>query len=352
MIRRLLALVPLLLALLAGSAAASPPGPRLAVVKWKLPARTEIFTVDSLGSGRDVLYAANAERVPAVYPFSPPSWSPDGAKVAFTALIGQRTTRYSSSPRTMLALVGADGGPVEAIGGTVDGYAAVFSPDGQSIAFAKDRKRRRPNASGGADTVYESTSIWLVDLATGKRRQLTPWRNRLRQIPSSFSPDGAQLAFTRASGNKPPEALAMEFDGSADTVLARNAIEPVYSPDGGRIAFLRGPVKRQRHEGGSTTARLADLYVRSAGGGGLQRLTRTPNVAEDTPRWDPSGQRLAYTALEPFKSESGFLGFGDAVMEINADGTCATKVLSERLSVHYAATWQPGPGREAGPIVC
>jgi len=330
------------------------------VVKLKAPERTELFTVGADGEAKSLLFAANAEKVPAVYPFAGPSWSPDGARLAFTALTGQTNTRYSSYPRLMLALIGVDGGRAEPLPSTAGGYGGVFSPDGQSIAYAKDRRRQRPNDRGGADTVYESTSIWLVDLTTGKSRQLTPWRNHLVQVPSSFSPDGTRLAFTRVSGDKPPEALAMEFNGSADTVLARNAQDPVYSPDGSKIAFTRGPLKKKvvREKGEDyssvsvTYARLTDIYVRDASGGGLRRITNTKGATELMPRWDPSGQRLAYTMLKPLQSESAWFGFGDAVMEVNADGSCPTKVLSERVSVLYAATWQPGPGREAGPIVC
>ncbi len=39
-------------------------------------------------------------------------------------------------------------------------------------------------------------------------------------------------------------------------------------------------------------------------------------------------------------------------MAINADGTCLTKVFSDPDLTLYGAAWQPGPGREAGPIVC
>jgi hypothetical protein len=46
------------------------------------------------------------------------------------------------------------------------------------------------------------------------------------------------------------------------------------------------------------------------------------------------------------------LGLGDAVMEINADGSCATKVLFAPKNAFLSPVWQPGPGREAGPIAC
>ena len=41
---------------------------------------------------------------------------------------------------------------------------------------------------------------------------------------------------------------------------------------------------------------------------------------------------------------------GDALMAINADGTCLKRVYTDRETTLYVLTWQPGPGREAGPI--
>jgi hypothetical protein len=37
-------------------------------------------------------------------------------------------------------------------------------------------------------------------------------------------------------------------------------------------------------------------------------------------------------------------------MEVNADGTCLTRLLSIEVGNFYGSAWQPGPGRQAGPI--
>jgi hypothetical protein len=39
-------------------------------------------------------------------------------------------------------------------------------------------------------------------------------------------------------------------------------------------------------------------------------------------------------------------------MQINADGTCPTKLLSSPRAKFFAPAWQPGSGREAGRIAC
>jgi Tol biopolymer transport system component len=80
-------------------------------------------------------------------------------------------------------------------------------------------------------------------------------------------------------------------------------------------------------------------------------LTHTRAI-ELKPSWDPSGRRLAYTQQRVGPGESDFLGFGDSIMEINPDGSCRTRVLSYPNAVLYGVVWQPGLGREAGPIAC
>ena len=170
---------------------------------------------------------------------------------------------------------------------------------------------------------------------------------------------------SRRIGEGPPEAVEIGLDGKPIRVLARHAYEPVYSPDGQHIALLRGRFKEvTRHfpPSGRLTlsARLTDIFVRNASGAGMRRVTSTDRAAEEAPRWDPSGQRLAYTEWRPFDygkksaeiQEAIGFGFGRTVRTINADGTCPTTVLSGLDSMHFAAAWQPGVGREAGPIAC
>lgn len=344
-------------------AAASPPGPRLAVVSLRDSEWTQLFTVDPQGGARHSVYAISAWKATrAVYPWSAPSWSPDGTRIVFTTL--NESIPEFGRTGTSLASISAEGGAVNAIPGTTNGFEPVFSPDGRTIAFARQREFYVPKRAGGDDD-FESVSIWLADLQTGKSKPLTPWRDDVFLFPTSFSPDGSRLAISRVIAAKSLEAAEIGLDGKPIRVLARNAYEPIYSPDGRSIAFLRGPLKevtRRFPPSGRLrlSARLTDIFVRSASGGGLRRLTHTERTAEEAPRWDPSGQRLAYTDWRPFDygkksafvQESVGFGFGKTMRVINADGTCPTTILSGLDSMHFAAVWQPGVGREAGPISC
>ena len=93
-----------------------------------------------------------------------------------------------------------------------------------------------------------------------------------------------------------------------------------------------------------------------ADGTRAKRLTRSEDVLESSPSWDPSGQRIAYVQV---KADTSFLPglallfpTGNALMQVNADGTCRKKIASDPKVAFYGIAWQPGPGREAGRIDC
>lgn len=345
--------VVMLLAIFPVTAAADvPDGPRLAMVRWDGTPSIDLIDTDQSGGAHTTLVDGDLRILPAPYPYDVLSWSPDGGTLAFTAVIGVKRTRFSSEPRTKIFVVSADGSDVRPVPGTRDGASPVFAPDGHTIAFRVRRTRHRKNGKGGGNVTYESAAIMLADLAGASKRRLTPWRDGLIAAPSSFSPDGTRLAASRRIGSRASEAVELQLDRGEVRVLAHHALEPVYSPDGSRFAFLRGPRRTVRRPGRKVTARFTDLFTMRSDGSEQLRLTNTPNAAELAPSWDPSGERLAFTRLSHPLTEAGFFGFGDAIVEVNADGSCSTNVLTSPRVLYFGATWQPGPGREAGRIAC
>ena len=146
--------------------------------------------------------------------------------------------------------------------------------------------------------------------------------------------------------------MAVALEGGGRSVLVTGAGDATYSPDGSRLALVVLGRPRTLHTlSGDVTYRDTELAVAAADGSGMRKLTRTEGL-EEGPQWDPSGQRLVYVQLPIPGSEAHFLGMGDSIMEINADGSCEKQVLSEPRAILYGATWQPGSGREAGPIAC
>lgn len=327
--------------------AAAPAGPRLAVVKLtEKPYRLELLTLGPSG-GHPLRLALRDTDSRMLMVFSALSWSPDGEQGVFTGVVGRQK---GDDHELLLRLftVRADGRDLRVIRGTNGANEPIFSPDGRTVAFTRSVDRETPTTVGGKRREeFHGASIWTVDLLTGAQRQLTPWRDGLYYGASSFSPDGSTLLATHEDNSllNEPEPVALELDGSGSRRLLEAGSSPVYSPDGSEIALVRNTAHGKDRE--ETT----DLYVIRADGTDVRRLTGTPGGYESSPSWDPSGERLAYVRLSFVRTETGVSGTS-ALMQINADGTCRTKVPSSPNAFLFAPTWQPGPGREAGRIEC
>lgn len=350
-IRRAVVVGALATALTAASVAmaAAPAGPRLAAIKAG-PKAFELVNVNRKG-GNSLRLAGGGRRArPILDFFSPISWSPDGARVAFGGIVGFGEGD-EHEPIEKIFTVGADGRGLAPVPGTKAATAPVFSPDGHTLAFTRTVERETPTTVGGIrwEGGFDGSSIWIVDLQTGAQRQLTPWQNHVKYSPTSYSPDGSTLLATHEDDLHLQEAepVALRVDGSGSRRLLDDGSSPVYSPDGSRIALIRDTPDYKREYGEDT-----DLYVINADGSGVRRLTRTPGLIELSPSWDPSGERLAYTRLTPNRSDEAPFGYRIPLMQINADGTCPTAVVSAARTFLFSPVWQPGADRGAGPIEC
>lgn len=321
----------------AGTASADAPGgPRLAVVKWNLFLERQVLeTVDRTGAQPLRLAGGGERKRPLPEIFEAPSWSPDGTQIAFSGI----AHGLEAGPKgNRLYVVGADGKGLRPLRGTRGAFQPVFTPDGMAVAFTRERRR--------------GASIWLAALAGGTPRRLTAKRKGVYMLPGSFSPDGVTLLATRhVDGRAWEDVVAVRMDtGKVDTVL-RRASEPVYSPDGAKIVFVRWWPTRYR-DGAKTAS--TDIYTARSDGAGVRRVTRTRLQDEAYPSWNLSGERLAFVRnlTEPVQNDLIELGIGASVMQMNADGSCPRTILEPSIDGIYSAAWQPGPGRGAGRIPC
>lgn len=345
------------------SGAAVPDGPRLAIIRnFPYPkSLTEIATVNAVGGALQTVMRDEdlvRDEGPVGIVGSHPAFSPDGSLIAF-ASSRRRGGGESESP--VVSVVGADGATLRTLRGTFTEAEPIFAPDGHTIAFStlkviSGHFQRARSGAQGSDGVRVALGIRSVDIEDGSQRMVTPWRpwgQGAVLAPSSYSPDGSTLAVTASYFNGSTSAVAVRLDGSGSTLLAKNAVEPVYSPDGSRIAFVRVHtyVKHLPHRRKRMIIRK-DLYVMRADGSGVTRLTRSPRLLEEWPSWDPSGERIAFNSFRPGPGRLR-LPSETSVMQVNADGTCLTKVLASRSRQRLGgAAWQPGAGRGAGPIDC
>jgi Tol biopolymer transport system component len=345
--------VAVLFALIAdGATAEVPAGPRLTFVRAN-DRRLELISSDPTGGDQRVIFGGGTHSKVLPNPFLAPAWSGDGTRVVFNGL-----SRSNGKTLSGIYAVAADGSGLSRLPLGGRDFEPVLSPDGRTVAFTRQLQRVGHRPHRGTITVFEGTTTWLLDLESGAVRQLTRWKNGRSDYPTSFSPDGSTLLLTRDGGRRQQavatshSVLALGLDGSGMRLIAHNAIAAVYSPDGARLALLTtGKTRTVEKGGGKTRFNPTELAVANADGSGLTRLTHT-KLLELQPSWDPSGQRIAYIQFGIGGGESESFGFGDSIMEINADGSCRTKILSDPGTILSGPTWQPGPGREAGPISC
>jgi len=346
MLRRGLAIGALLCLMVVGTGsaafAADLDGPSLSFVRLGLkPETSEVRITSADGSGSQVIVGGGLHAGVLPYPFSDLAWTPDGSKVVFS---GARESlhREPVPRRQWLYVSDREAGTIQAIPGTRGARSPVMAPDGRTIAFVRVKHGFWRRADGKRRQWYR-TSLWLVAIDGSELRRIRPWRSEGGENPESFSPDGRTLLIMRGQGH----VVAINKRGRELGVVARGAWDPVYSPDGSAIALIRLGEESERPEV------EVDLFVMNVDGSGETQLTETPGW-ELSPSWDPSGQRIAFQRR--LNDESVLLGmdFGDSILQINADGTCSSRIFSSpgAGAAYVHPTWRPGPGREAGPIVC
>lgn len=344
------ALLTAALALAAPASAGVSPGPRLAFVEWlPEPPMTRLTTIAADGSGRSTLPLGGVQPVP----FEGPAWSADGSSLVFAGYpVDAKGELQDKEGKPRLFTVGAAGGEPRELPGTAGGSRPVLSPDGRTVAFLRSKLNFRFNPKDPvAFGYYSSATTWTVGLEGGRPRRLTPWRNGLSNIPAAFSPDGSILLLER---DREPgwnsEIVARPLAGGPLRVIARRAEQPAYAPDGTQIALIdyRDGLTVETGDG---PAAIGELYLVAADGTRPRRLTRSKTAQESQPSWSPSGERIAFVRVPG----PGGLGFGSTLMQANADGSCARRVTGgsgRTAPALYGPAWQPGPGREAGPISC
>jgi Tol biopolymer transport system component len=161
--------------------------------------------------------------------------------------------------------------------------SAAFSPDGEQIVF-----------SAAPDDSTDEGDIWLMNrdgsdaeaIVTGKDAQTNP----------RFSPDGSRILFTNSTPrSNHSDVEEVKPDGSDVRDLTSqypdqsDYSDADYSPDGRRIVLVTGKSKYQDGEFSET----ADLATMKADGKGLKLVRKTKQL-ETEPVFSPDGKSIAF----------------------------------------------------------
>jgi Tol biopolymer transport system component len=152
-----------------------------------------------------------------------PAFSADGSQIAF------RSERDGGG----LFLMGATGESVRRL--TSEGYDPAWSPDGREVVYSTEELQTFwPYGRSGTG------SLWVVTVATGDKRRLTPEGTDAAQ--PSWSPHGHRIAFwgVRPGGQRDLWTVARSGDAASVLGLTEDLDldwNPVWSPDGRFIYF-------------------------------------------------------------------------------------------------------------------
>jgi Tol biopolymer transport system component len=297
------------------------------------PPRRDVIVVDAEGE-------RELSAVAGVAGFgSRPSWSPDGSQLAFVRVTGDAP----DGEQTDVFVALADGTRPQRV--TVSGraFAPVWSPDGRTIVFAE----REPGAR-----FPPTIALWSIALGGDTPRRLTEAEPRRVDVPSSFSPDGTRLAFTRGTftglgpGGRVENANAVYLLDVRTLELRKltdRAADPGFSPDGERLAFVSDRDENGELSYGDAAFYANELYVMAADGGDARRLTRTRDLNERSPSWSADGRLIAYHRGRVTGNAEG-----TSVLVVRPDGSCVRPVAFDPgLGVWYRdPVWRPGTTAE------
>jgi dipeptidyl aminopeptidase/acylaminoacyl peptidase len=154
--------------------------------------------------------------------------------------------------------------------------------------------------------------------------------NLKRVGPPRVSPDGERITFTVTSydiekSRGMSDIYVQRLDGSEPVQFTRHPSSdsvPVWSPDGGMIAFL------SRRDGTSN-----QLYVIPTNGGEARRITDLP-VPVSSPQWFPDGKRIAFVA-SVYPEYDGDLDTLKSIIEKKRDSKISAKVTENRIYRHW-----------------
>ena len=252
----------------------------------------EIWTIRPDGSNPMQLTSGYNDHLPV--------WSPDGTQLA----ISPGGDPYGTS----VARVNADGSNRTTLA-TGTSLLGGWGP-GSKIMYGKD-------------TWSEPPQLWMMDGDGSNQTKLLDWA-----FPGCLSPDGSKFAYTQIAGAY--ESLYVrDLSGSGyGTPLVSswvNALNPIWSPDGTKLAF-------NGNTGGSTGN---DIYAINTDGTGLTQLTST-SEPDQRPTWAPDGTKIAF-----MREMSPVTGNWD-LWVMGADGTGQVNITNTPDIGEAHPSWQPG----------
>jgi len=303
---------------------------------------------------------------------SSPRWSPDGSYLAFLASRGTEEEKKLGAQIWLLDRRGGEAQKLTEIKGGVNEYA--WSPDSQRLVIVSsdqdpadepekmegwkrktkppiviDRYHFKQDRSGYLKRLY--SHLWLFDVAARKAEPLTSGASN--DSSPVWSPDGGRLAFISERGPN----LDRDPDSDVFVVESKPGAAPVqltdfegpdggrlaWSPDGQWIAFLRGDEPR------FSAYSLSRLALVPSAGGPARVLTESLDRAVSGPLlWSPDGKTLTFIVEDDRAEYVGRIPVAGGSVEMLTSGRRTVSNIS--LGPEGAITLLAGTATEAAEV--
>jgi len=280
----------------------SPDGQKLAWVRLA-NGLSQIWVMNADGTGKIKLSRSDASD-------QHPVWSPDGTRILFE----RRSAFLLKGSWEIYAMNPTGHGAINLSNHPGLDEQARWSPSGTQVVFTSTRTGNR--------------EVYRVNADGSGLKNLT--NNDNYDGEPDWSPDGHRIAFTRRGSGYPTSLLVMNADGSRQTKLASGLEEPFgprWSPTGDRLLV-------QRSFDGQITVLNAD-------GSDPHVVATSSSSGQGEPVWSPDGSRIAYWAWDA--SGNGFDEV-QGLRTVAADGSgkmLVTNHLDDTGIQDYAPAWRP-----------
>lgn len=203
----------------------------------------------------------------------------------------------------------------------IDGLAPSWSPDGRRLVFQRPACRDR-----SLPPYSDCDDIWIVSADGSGLSPITSYGWVLDYDPV-WSPDGSRIAFVRFV-HGPDQSYLVVSDVDPPSPLWSERVlsqwwpyaQPTWSPDGTRIAFsCQGPPSNYGGLDICVEPVHKNVGYEGSGFGVVEKLTRDTWIDSD-PAWSPDGARIAFTTNRD--------GGSPYIALVRPDGTGFTQLVS------------------------
>jgi len=237
-----------------------------------------------------------------------PRCSPDGQWVAYTVT---GSDRKADKRRSAVWMVNWDGTQdIRLSYGPESDKSSRWSPDGKYLAFLSARPAK------GKD------QIWLLDRRGGEARQLTDVKGEIDDY--EWSPDSKRLVLVMSESEDAPTGPKKDAD-TAETPPKPIVID--------RYKF------KQDIDGYLTTASHRNLYFFDVENQKLESLTNDKNYDDRDPVWSPDGKRIAFVSNH--EKDPDQTGTNDIFIIDARPGATPVKLLTANQPNDQHLMWSP-----------